>query len=199
MCNRSLHLILSLMVASAFGCGQNKTPLNGNVAPTPSGLETPPVRIQATPSAASSPPASPVSTYKSGGLGLERITWESQHGSPITGGEPFLRYENDKFAVMFSQSGKAAHIERTYGDRNAVAFGDAQADSKKLMPSDAKLIRTYTSPGSGNLVDLYRSQSLKDRFPAESFIGGKPGELVAIYRNQTGVVTSFIVAIGNNP
>ncbi len=145
-------------------------------------------------------PTLTVAAYKSSGLGLDRATWESSHGKALEDGTSFLRYENDKFAVMFSpsKSGNANHIERAFGDRNAVSIADARVESKLFIPSDAKFVRTYTSR-SDSTIDLYTSESLKSRFSESDFIGGKAGDFIVLYRNQTGKVTTFIVAIGNNP
>ncbi len=145
-------------------------------------------------------PTPTVSAYKSNGLGLDRATWESSHGKASEDGTSFLRYENDKFAVMFSASklGNANHIERVYEDRNAVPIADARVESKSFIPADANFVRTYTSR-SDSTIDLYTSESLKNRFSESDFIGGKAGDFIVLYRNQTGKVTTFIIAIGNNP
>lgn len=141
--------------------------------------------------------------YSSGGLGLAQTDWERLHGSgrPDNASSPmFFQYEGGKLQVQFSEmsSRNVGYIERVWGDRDAVPIEEARRESKNFIPSDAKFVRTFTSR-SGNTVDLYTSQSLKDRFAASNFIGGKPGDFIILYRNQTGRTTTFIVSVGNNP
>jgi hypothetical protein len=159
-------------------------------------------------SSSSQPIASPqpmfsAPTYASCGLGLAQADWERLHGSgrPDNASSPmFFEYENGKFQVQFSEirSGNVEYIERVWGDRNAVPLEDARRDSKNFIPADAKFVRTYTSR-SESTIDLYTSESLKARFSASDFIGGKPGDFIILYRNQTGRTTTFIISVGNNP
>lgn len=112
----------------------------------------------------------------------------------------FFEYENSKFYVAFSsmQPGNVWYIERVWGDDNAVSLEAARRESKNFIPADAQFVRTYTSQG-GSTVDLYTSESLKGQFPASDFIGGKPGDFIILYRNQTGRTTTSIIAVGDNP
>ena len=109
----------------------------------------------------------------------------------------FEGYENAKFTIWFPYN-NAAYIERIWGDSNAVSLEDARRESKNFIPADAKFVRTYISR-NGNTVDLYTSEFLKSRFPAAEFVGGKPGDFIILYRNQTGRTTTFIITIGNSP
>ena len=177
-------------IINRFGGNLNKNQSKPTVSTQPSPVASP-----------SSTPSGPA--YSSGGLGLDRTDWERSHGT----GQPddpdstmFFKYEGGKFVVQFSKlkSGNVSYIERVWGDRYAVSIEDARAESKQFIPADAKFVKTYTSR-SGSTVDLYTSTSLKERFPDSEFIGGKQGDFIILYRNQTGRTTTFIAAIGNNP
>lgn len=152
---------------------------------------------------ASSRPTSPAPAYASGGLGLELTAWEQEHGKgkPDNASSPmFYGYEDGKFQVQFSKikSGNVEYIESVWGDRNAVPIEDARKESKQFIPADSKFVKSYTSR-SGSTVDLYVSESLKGRFSDEDWTGGKPGDFIILYRNQTGKTTTFIISTGNNP
>ncbi len=189
---------IGILLAVVLACESNKTTNINSTSQTttpklsPTEATTNSAIQQITPK-----PTSTVAAYKSGGLGLDRAAWESSHGNALADGTSFFRYENDKFAVMFS-AGNANHIERAYGDRNAVPIADARTESKLFIPADAKFVRTYTSR-SDSTVELYTSESLKSRFSESNFIGGKAGDFIVLYRNQTGKVMTFIATIGNNP
>jgi hypothetical protein len=186
---------LSLLAAS-FACAQKtggSVNVNANMADRPAGQ---PVVPQPLPT-----PSTPA--YASGGLGLDRADWESAHGEgkPDNPGSPmFFGYEGGKFQVQFSgiRSGNVEYIERVWGDRNAAPIEEARKESKQFIPADAKFVRTYTS-GSESTVDLYKSESLKGRFSDGDWTGGKVGEFIILYRNQTGRTTTFIISTGNNP
>lgn len=180
------------ILASFLGCAQNPAGnVNINSAKEP---VSQPAAPQPTPS---------VPTYASGGLGLDRADWERSHGAgkPDNPSSPMVfGYEDGKFQVQFSgvSSGNVEYVERVWGDRNAVPIEKAREESKQFIPADAKFVKTYTSQ-SGSTVDLYRSESLKNRFSDDDWIGGKPGDFVILYRNQTGRTTTFIIGTGNNP
>lgn len=141
--------------------------------------------------------------YASGGLGLDRADWERSHGSgaPDNPSSPMVfGYEGGKFQVQFSsvRSGNVEYVERVWGDRNAVPIEEAREESKQFIPADAKFVKIYTSR-SGSTVDLYKSESLRGRFSNDDWTGGKPGDFIILYRNQTGRTTTFIIGTGNNP
>jgi hypothetical protein len=144
--------------------------------------------------------------YASAGLGLSRSDWERQHGTPTRKAGLTADYEGGKYYIIFADD-NVSHLEYTWGDKNAVSLDDARSTVKSLIPSDAKLVRTYV-PREARLGDLYFSESLKTRFQPvtmpggateDPWIGGKPGELLILYRLNNKRVTSFAVAIGNNP
>ncbi len=89
-------------------------------------------------------------------------------------------------------------LERTWGGSDLKSLDFATGAMKPLLPSDTKLVRTYTAR-SGNAVDLYHSAALAALFPPEEFMGGEPGDFTVIYRLASGKVSSFLMATGNNP
>lgn len=99
-----------------------------------------------------------------------------------------MRFTNDR----------VAYLEHSWGDRDAKSFDFATGAVRPFLPSDAKMVRAYKAR-SGNTVHLYHSDSLGLLFPPEAFLGGTPGDFIVIYRDVTGKVTSFLIAIGNNP
>lgn len=198
---------LGLLLLST-GCVQqpagNSTP-GSNAANQPANQQASlPVNQAANNSAAARPAQAPSApAYASGGLGLDRADWERAHGEgrPDSPSSPmFFAYEGGTFQVRFSQisSGNVSYVERVWGDRNALPIEDARKESKQVIPADAKFVKTYTSQG-GSTVDLYKSESLKGRFKGNEWTGGKPGDFIILYRNQTGRTTTFIAATGNNP
>lgn len=200
---RKLILPLCCVVISS-GCAQKP---GGGTAANANSVERPtsqPANQTASQTVPSQPPTTPSApAYATGGLGLDRADWERVHGEgkPDNPGSPMIfGYEGGKFQVQFSgvRSGNVEYVERVWGDRNAVTLDDARKESKQFIPADGKFVRTYTSQ-SGSTVDLYRSESLKGRFGADNWTGGKPGDFIILYRNQTGRTTTFIAATGNNP
>ena len=184
---------VGILILVILGCNLPKEN-NTNSATTPVAQKTP------TPTA--SPTPTPVA-YPSGGLGLDKLTWENSNGTgkPDNANSPmFFAYQGGTIQVQFSypRPGNIKYIERIWGDRNAVSISEARKESKLYIPKDAKFVRTFTS-SSGSTVDLYKSESLKSRFSEDEFIGGKGGDFIVLYRNQTGKTTTFIIALGNNP
>lgn len=176
--------------------------------------ETPTARPTRTPAPTYTPAPTRTATptlapLQSGGLGILRTEWEARHGAGTK--DPALGYTYDGgYFVLFQNDPAGAstvwNIEQRFAG-DGISLEDARAISTLLLPDDRKLIRTYTSAG-GRLVDLYRSEWLKDRFPATMKLGdsdfsmwieGEPGDFIVLYRAATGKVSSIIVAIGNNP
>lgn len=149
----------------------------------------------------------PALAFGSGGLGLSVAEWEELHGVGRKDTIDWLQYESGAYVVGPTDT-NLNHIERVWGDQNAVTFDAARAEGKRLAPSDATLVRSYTSK-SGSAVDLYLSNALIPRFPPETsplgpnfpwWTNGSPGNFVIVYRPGTsGRVTSIVVALGDIP
>jgi hypothetical protein len=143
-------------------------------------------------------PPAPPSNPNTEALGLRMSQWEEIHGASerVESGS-FHHYESGRFVVRFTDS-KATHVEKVWGDRNAIPFEQARDEVKQLMPKDAKQIRSYVSR-AGRKVDLYSSEYLREQFPNERWPGGRPGNFIVIYRENGKSVTSILLANGNNP
>ena len=143
-----------------------------------------------------SPLATP-DVFTSGGLGLSRAQWGKKHKETSTDGI-CVEFDNGEYAVTFID-GRAEHIERTFaGDK--LTLDDARRHGKDLFPFDAQFVETYSPEALPELtVDLYMSDSLKERFDSDWFTGGEPGNFIAIYGVFDGRVPSVIIATGNNP
>ena len=99
-----------------------------------------------------------------------------------------------------SLEGRILNLTRQWGDRNPQSREAAREEARSLMPRDAQFLSNTTARGSGNPVEIYRSESLAPLFPPGNFVGGAPGDFVIIYQiNAAGRVTSAILGIGNNP
>jgi hypothetical protein len=195
---------IAILLAFVLGCEPNKNLNINSTSQTATPKQMPTETNANTASQQTAPnPTAIVSAYNSGGLGLDRATWDSSQGigkPDVATGSMYYIYGDSKFYVQFYplESGNVGNIERTGGDSKAIPLEDARKESKNFIPADAKFVRTYMA-SSGSTVDLYKSESLKSRFPDSQFYKGKPGDFIIIYRNQTGKTTSFIVATGNNP
>lgn len=135
-------------------------------------------------------------TFASGGLGLSREAWEATHGSG-TESAGFVLYENKSFAVLYLDN-YVAQLE--FGFDTPGGVESARSVATALGPRDHKLIRTYTTD-TDQLVDLYMSETLADRFPADAWINGEPGNFIVIYRRNVidESVSGIVLGLGNNP
>ena len=128
------------------------------------------------------------------GLGRPKADWERTYGQPDKNGA----YANGAYWVTFSED-RVAHLERTWGDRDAKSKDFVMGALATLLPADKKLIGQVASSG-GTPGELYRSEALAMAFTPAAFIGGEPGDFVILFRTQAGGrITSIVAAIGNNP
>lgn len=143
----------------------------------------------------SAPPPTTI-PYNSGGLGQSRAEWELMHGAPtsVPDGDT---YEQQLFSASYLD-GRLNHIEYYFPTPTTLAA--ARIKSKRLIPSDAELVKTYTTTDTNRLIDLYHSPSLAERFTTvDLWIGGKPGDFIVLYRQNYAQVTSIVLGLGNNP
>lgn len=147
----------------------------------------------------------------SGGLGLSRQSWEVKQGKPDSkcpSNLPYTCYEGGKYMVGYMDD----HIwileiylhplPYTY-KRPGISIEESRSLSKRFIPSDGRLIKTYKSR-SGSSVDLYMSESLKSlesHFPANApgvWTGGEVGNFMVIH-SGTDSVRRIVIGTGNNP
>lgn len=138
-------------------------------------------------------------SLQSGGLGLSRTEWELLHGRAASQDSGYVYYDDERgrFIINFMAS-RAAYIKRSYRDSAGVSLDDARSESRKLIPIDSRLLRTYNS--SAGTVDLYFTDVLKPMFPKDDYwIRGEPGNFIVLYSSNQSVVDSFVIGLGNNP
>jgi hypothetical protein len=138
------------------------------------------------------------SSFNSSGLGQSKADWEKAQGQPENvGGTDW--YQSKTLQPIF-QDDKVWNLQKVFRVKPPT-IEVARVEAKAFSPKDAQPIKTYTAP-NGSTVDLFLSQSLKDRFPSEKWTGGEPGNFIVIYHldiNSPKQVTSFTIAPGNNP
>lgn len=147
----------------------------------------------------------------SGGLGLSRQSWEAKHGKPDSkcpinsntcyeGGKYMLWYMNNYINSLDIYPHPLPYTYKMPG----INIEESRSLSKRFIPSDSKLIKTYKSRTSGSTVDLYMSESLKflELFrPAEAkylWLGGEVGNFIVIH-SGTDDVKRILIVTGNNP
>ena len=169
------------------------TPVPPTPTPLPPTQPPPPPALTSAPA----PPAAPA--FRTGGLGQTQVEWEVAHGKPFHDNPSLKSYQNDQYLVIYLE-GRILNLTRQWGDRNPQSREAAREEARSLMPRDAQFLSNTTARGSGNPVEIYRSESLAPLFPPGNFVGGAPGDFVIIYQiNAAGRVTSAILGIGNNP
>src|SRR5690349_5071134 len=90
----------------------------------------------------------------SNGLGLSRTEWEHLYGSSIREDSGQSFYENEtKRIIVGYWDGKAGFVNIHNKDGQLLTIEAARTESKKFIPSDAQLIRSFSS-AQGNPVDL---------------------------------------------
>jgi hypothetical protein len=138
--------------------------------------------------------AAAVADFDSGGLGQSGDWWETNYGA---GESAFGFLRHGDYDLMFL-NGNAAYVERQW--ERPVPLDEAQLVMESMIPADSVEIEIYSPEGSPETtVYLYRSESLVERFDADDFIGGEPGEFIILYNIYEDGVHRAIVATGNNP
>jgi hypothetical protein len=138
------------------------------------------------------------SSFPLGGLGLNHVDWERQHGTPGQG-DPVAsgtgEYEQGKYIVLF-WGDSAMLILRQPGYGEALSFAQSQQEARAMLPADASFVETsqvWAAVGSQNgegeidTLDEYSSPSLVARYPdfpkagAFPWYDGGPGSIGIIY------------------
>ena len=172
--------------ATAISATPTPEPPTATVVPPTATLEP-----TATPVPATNTPIPQAPAFDSGGIGLDKATWEKLHGPNANNTDTIGSYENKKYFILFS-SGKIFNLTR---QNSKLSNNEARIEAKSLMPKDAKLVKTYTDSRSGVPVDLYYSEALKNYLGSSGiWSGGEPGNFIVKYNSG-----SYIVATGNTP
>lgn len=156
----------------------------------------PPAPTQASPT--QQPPAdvpqSAPAVISSNGIGMLRSDWEALHGAGQDIGG-FWSYEDGTYIVAYLD-GRLWFLERAWPQ--TVSLDGARTEGRSYIPADATFLETYV-PYEDRLADLYHSVSLATVFSSDRFIGGKPGDVLVIYRSLGDQVSSIVIGLGNNP
>jgi len=208
-CQKLLHYQIGLTLIALFLVGCNVPALTATpvpptarevpptVTPVPSAAtEVPPTAMPASPTATQLPSPT-LDTFASGGLGLSKAQWEQEHSqSDAWGG--LVEYDDGKYLVSFVDD-RIQHLEWAFA-ADEPTLTEARAQAKTLIPEDSQFLETYNPEGFPELnVDLYLSESLKERFDTDWFIGGDRGNFIVVCGVFDGNVPRIVIATGNNP
>jgi hypothetical protein len=185
-----MALAMMMVMLAACGAAPAASPAAAPLA-TPT---APPTATRAPATATPAPTKPALVDVQSSGLGRPKADWERSYGQPDKNGA----YANGVSFVTFTDE-RVAHLERTWGDRDAKSKPFVLGALGAFMPADKQLVGQVKSSG-GTPGDLYRSESLAKVFPPERFINGEPGEFIILFRTRPdGMITAAIVGLGNNP
>lgn len=164
---------------------------------TPSPTSTPLQTATSTNIAIQTPTIVEESMVISGGLGLSKEEWESQHTQ--TGSDILGPVYDDQYIVGF-RGNRIWYIERQWSSENAVSPQEVETVSSTLLPGDNQLVTVYNPSGRPETtVRLHMSEALKISFAEDDFVGGELGNFTVQYNTFDGQVTRMIIALGNNP
>jgi hypothetical protein len=111
----------------------------------------------------------------SGGIGLDRQTWEAEYGAPEpTILETVFEYADGQYNVTFVE-GHIAGLERVYDQ--PVSRMQAQEDMVQFLPTDSTYIETAEEMGI--TADVYNSPWLAEQFPG--WFTDDPGVIAVLY------------------
>jgi hypothetical protein len=134
---------------------------------------------------------------QSGGLGLTRLEWLSEHGEGKKSPDGYLVYEQ-KYELLFS--GPCAHYINVLVPDEGWTMSEAKSEAQAMLPGDAALEETYNPAGKPELtVELHKSEWLKSQCTDDAWTGGEPGEFIISYGVSGDVVKSVLIVTGNNP
>ncbi len=132
---------------------------------------------------------------------MDRTQWEETH---VPEGDGFLEpYDggavNGGYDVIISSANdRVSLIYRYFNPR--ITEEEAIATGEALMPEDGEFIEEYTfERSSPNVVRVYFSESLAERFPEDEFVGGDPGTYTIMYTLYEDGSETMLVTIGNDP
>lgn len=146
--------------------------------------------------------------FNSGGIGRDRQDWEAYHKLGIQKLDKEFNYENRRenecFNVHFSDFNRIKYIRRSWSCGSImgkVLTSEAQEESKRLIPTDAKLLKSNRFGGSFNSIEteFYYSESLKNRFSESDFTQGRLGCFTINYYNNQDMLeqktTSYTISL----
>jgi hypothetical protein len=122
------------------------------------------------------------------------------------------QYANGTLWVSFEE-GNVWRLERRLHSHEQLSLAAARQASPQFMPTDSEFIRTYArqqGEADETIVDVYHSNWLRTRFPAESepmnnglavsYWGmAQPGTFFVHYTMADVVVTAYTISVGDAP
>lgn len=143
-----------------------------------------------------------------GGIGDTFNQMSSVYGGPtrtnqaMQEGLGLYNYQNDLYVVMYTGArvqGIAVQLDvhnMTMSEKSALAM------AKKMMPSDATLVKTVDSDQFGDREYIYHSKTLESLFDNDWFKGGDgkihPGQFLVALTHDGDTVESFQIAVGTD-
>jgi len=132
-----------------------------------------------------------------GGLGIDRKTWEKRHGTTNTANGGFATKDGEiRFRL---EEGRIAEI--TWSSKEHLPVAQAKVLSHDLIPDDALLAgdSAEAPPSSGDQPVTYASKWLAKRFKGTGlWRGAKPGAFVlTVQLDDEEMVGSFTLKTGN--
>ena len=204
--------ILALIVFTS--CGQGTTtieatakPIEPTSTPQPTNTSEPTDTPQLTdtpkptdpPEATSTTePTAELDNYASGGLGLEKVAWEQTHEFDEEA-YSYHHYDGGKYVVDFVND-RISYLEVTLSD-GEVPLEESRMIARDLIPQDSEFVETYVPTDQDYLkVDVYNSESLKDRFEFAQWVwsDSEPGTFIMMHLLFSDGST-LMIATGNNP
>lgn len=137
--------------------------------------------------------------FESSGLGMSRSEFISVYGpedmgckiAKDTGGlYSCLKFGEIELPLMESKNVSDFHLVW----KAPLTLDQSRSLAKKYIPNDSKLLESYRT-ASGSLVDVYMSESLTARFPAEDW-DDESGVFIVIHSSAK---KQTIIGINNNP
>jgi hypothetical protein len=144
----------------------------------------------------------PTQAYPSGGLGLDRGSWELAHVPSAALGPRYTRLGEpyDGLYDVIFRDGNVWRIERRWPASEAVSLDELASLAEMLIPIDRQFQRVYTPPSEpGMTVSTYYSPSLSQRFDVSNWVYAEPGTLRAKYGTFADGTTVLVIELDDAP
>jgi hypothetical protein len=96
------------------------------------------------------------------------------------------------YVILDDSFRRAREVRVSFG--KSLSLADAKAAAQAYLPADAKTIRTFDEPGTGDPVVLYTSERLAAVFPSVQ----PAGAFVVVYDGQADQFTGLILRVGSS-
>jgi hypothetical protein len=134
-----------------------------------------------------------------GGLGNVVESFSRTYGRPTAAfgvSQPSYEYgqwpARGLYVILDDSFRRAREVRVSFG--KSVSLADAKAAAQAYLPVDAKLVRTFDEPGTGDPAELYTSERLSTVFPSVQ----PAGAFVVVYDGQSDQFTGLILRVGSS-